>query len=93
MQPAIAGGAWVKGDTRALALFVMTGGFDSAARKDSAEGNVMPPFNQLADADLAEILTYIRQKFGEGASSVTAAEVAEARGSMGSKGMGSAPNS
>jgi len=88
MQPAIIGGAWVKGDARALALFVMTGGFDSASRKDSAAGNVMPPFSQLADADLAEILSYIRQKFGDGASPVTAADVAEARGSM-----GSAPNS
>jgi mono/diheme cytochrome c family protein len=82
MQPAIAGGAWVKGDARALALFVMTGGFDSASRKDSAEGNVMPPFKQLPDADLAEILSYVRQKFGDGASPVTAADVAEARKSM-----------
>ncbi|HEY6124169.1 MAG TPA: cytochrome c [Steroidobacteraceae bacterium] len=82
MQPAIAGGTWVKGDAKALALFVMSGGFDSASRKDSAEGNVMPPFSQLADADLAEILTYIRQKFGEGASAVSAAEVAEARTSL-----------
>jgi mono/diheme cytochrome c family protein len=82
MQPAIAGGTWVKGDARALALFVMTGGFDSASRKDSDAGNVMPPFRQLADADLAEILTYVRQKFGDGASPVTAAEVAEARTSL-----------
>jgi mono/diheme cytochrome c family protein len=82
MQPAIAGGTWVKGDGRALALFVMTGGFDSATRKESDVGNVMPPFRQLADADLAEILTYIRQKFGGGASPVTAAEVAEARRSL-----------
>ncbi len=82
MQPAIAGGTWVKGDARALALFVMSGGFDSASRKDSIVGNVMPPFRQLADADLAEILTYIRQKFGDGASPVTAAEVAEARRSL-----------
>ena len=82
MQPAIAGGTWVKGDSRALALFVMSGGFDSASRKDSSVGNVMPPFRQLADADLAEILTYIRQKFGDGASPVTAAEVAEARRSL-----------
>ena len=82
MQPAIAGGTWVKGDARALALFVMSGGFDSASRKDSIVGNVMPPFRQLADADLAEILTYIRQKFGGGASPVTAAEVAEARRSL-----------
>ena len=82
MQPAIAGGTWVQGDARALALFVMSGGFDSASRKDSDVGNVMPPFRQLADADLAEILTYIRQKFGNGASPVSAAEVAGARSSL-----------
>lgn len=82
MQPAIIGGTWVQGDARALALFVMTGGFDSASRKDSDVGNVMPPFRQLADAELAEILTYIRQKFGNGASPVSAADVAEARTSL-----------
>jgi mono/diheme cytochrome c family protein len=79
MQPAIAGGSWVKGDARALALFVMSGGFDSASRKDSDVGNVMPPFRQLADADIAAILTYIRQKFGEGSSPVSAAEITAAR--------------
>jgi mono/diheme cytochrome c family protein len=82
MQPAIAGGTWVKGDARALAMFVMSGGFDSAARKDSDVGNVMPPFRQLPDADLAAILTYIRQKFGDGGPPVSAAEVADARGSL-----------
>jgi mono/diheme cytochrome c family protein len=82
MQPAIAGGTWVKGDARALAMFVMSGGFDSAARKDSDVGNVMPPFRQLPDVDLAAILTYIRQKFGDGGSPVSAAEVADARGSL-----------
>jgi mono/diheme cytochrome c family protein len=82
MQPAIAGGTWVKGDARALALFVMTGGFDSASRKNSDVGNVMPPFRQLADADLAAILTYIRQKFGDGGSPVSTADVVEARTSL-----------
>ena len=79
MQPAIAGGNWVTGDAQALALFVMSGGFDSAGRKDSANGNVMPPFRQLSDDDLAQILTYIREKFGPGASPVSAAEVSAAR--------------
>jgi cytochrome c6 len=79
MQPAIKGGTWVKGDAQALALFVMSGGFDSASRKESENGNVMPPFRQLSDADLAGILSYIRAKFGPGASPVTAADVAEAR--------------
>jgi mono/diheme cytochrome c family protein len=82
MQPAIAGGTWVKGDAKALALFVMSGGFDSAERKESENGNVMPPFAQLSDDDLAQILTYIREKFGAGASPVSAAEVAAARTSL-----------
>ena len=82
MQPAIAGGTWVKGDAQALALFVMTGGFDSAERKDSAVDNVMPAFRQLPDEDLAGILTYIRAKFGGGASAVTAADVAAARADL-----------
>jgi mono/diheme cytochrome c family protein len=82
MQPAIAGGSWVQGDPQALALFVMTGGFGSAERKESAVGNVMPEFKQLPDADLAEILTYIRAKFGGGASPLTAADVAAARAKL-----------
>jgi mono/diheme cytochrome c family protein len=79
MQPAIIGGSWVKGDARALAMFVLSGGFDSASRKESDVGNVMPPFRQLADEELAAILTFIRQKFGDGASPVSAADVAAAR--------------
>jgi mono/diheme cytochrome c family protein len=82
MQPAITGGSWVKGDAKALALFVMTGGFGSAERKDSANSNVMPEFRQLPDADLAEILTYIRAKFGGGASAVSAADVTAARADL-----------
>jgi mono/diheme cytochrome c family protein len=83
MQPAIKGGTWVKGDPQALALFVLTGGFDSAARKeDAVSHNVMPAFRQLSDADLAAILTYIREKFGEGAPAVEPAVVAAARATV-----------
>jgi mono/diheme cytochrome c family protein len=82
MQPAIAGGTWVAGDPRALAMFVMTGGFDSGSRKDSDNGNVMPAFAQLSDTELAAILTFIRAKFGKGASALSAADVAEARKSL-----------
>ena len=82
MQPPIKGGTWVTGDARALALFVMTGGFNSAERKDAELHNPMPPFRQLSDEDLAGILSYIRQKYGDGASAVEAAQVAEARASL-----------
>jgi mono/diheme cytochrome c family protein len=82
MQPAIKGGAWVQGDARALALFVLTGGFDSAQRKESESHNVMPAFAHLSDADLAAILTFIRSKFGQGATAVGTEVVAAARASI-----------
>jgi len=82
MQPAITDGTWVKSDPRSLAMFALTGGFNSGERKDSQNGNVMPPFAQLADEELAQILTYIREKFGKGASAVSATEVADARSKL-----------
>ncbi len=82
LQPAIAGGAWVLGDPVALAAFVLTGGFDSAQRKESESHNVMPSFSQLSDTDLAAILTFIREKFGKGASPVAAETVAAARADL-----------
>ncbi len=82
MQPAITDGNWVKGDARALALFVMTGGFNSAERKEGESHNVMPAFRQLPDEELAAVLTFIRGRFGKGASPVSAADVAEARASL-----------
>lgn len=82
LQPAITGGTWVKGESSALALFVLTGGFDSAQRKESESHNVMPAFRQLSDEHLAAILTYIREKFGDGAAPVSAAEVAAARATL-----------
>jgi mono/diheme cytochrome c family protein len=85
LQPAIAGGAWVKGDARALAMFVLTGGFDSASRKEAESHNVMPAFAQLGDDDLAAILTFIRARFGNGASAVSAADVAAARADLPAK--------
>ena len=78
-QPPLVGSPWVRGDAQALATFVLTGGFDSGSRKDSANENVMPPFRQLDDATLAAILTYVRQAFGEHAAAVSAEDVALAR--------------
>jgi mono/diheme cytochrome c family protein len=85
LQPPIAGGPWVQGEVPALVLFVMTGGFNSAERKESTSHNVMPAFAHLADRELALILSYIRQRFGNGSSPVSAAEVAAARASLPAK--------
>jgi mono/diheme cytochrome c family protein len=82
MQPSIVGGNWIKGDARALAAFVLSGGFGSAQRKEGPVENVMPEFSRLGDDELAALLTFARAKFGAGASPVSAADVASARASL-----------
>ena len=78
-QPPLVGGEWVTGDVQTLAAFVISGGFDSASRTDSQNENVMPMFDYLKDADLARILTYVRDAFGNHAGPVSEADVAAGR--------------
>ena len=81
-QPPLLGSTWVRGDPQALATFVLSGGFDSAARKERANENVMPPFGHLGDATLAAILSYVRARFAENTGPVTSKQVAAARASL-----------
>ena len=81
-QPPLVGSTWVHGDPQVLATFVLTGGFDSVSRKQSANENVMPPFAQLDDATLAAILTYVRARFGDQAGPVAREQVAAARAAI-----------
>ena len=45
----------------------------------------MPAQDKLSDADLAAVLGYVRQQFGNGASLVEAAEVAALRAQLGTR--------
>jgi mono/diheme cytochrome c family protein len=42
----------------------------------------MPPFNALKDQQVADVLTYIRNNFGNKASAVSSAEVQKVRTSV-----------
>lgn len=66
--PALAGSALVKGDKSVLAGTVLTGRAGMPAFKD-----------ELGDAELAGILSYIRASWGNAASPVTPADIAAAR--------------
>lgn len=66
--PALAGSPLVVGATPELIEIVLTG-----------RGG-MPGWSSLADPELAEILTYIRQNFGNSSTEVVEAEVKEVRG-------------
>lgn len=83
-QPPLVGGEWVTGDPVTLAAYVITGGFDSASRTDSTNENVMPAFDYLSNEDLADILTYVRTRFGDNAGAVTHEQVAQGREMAGS---------
>lgn len=67
--PPLAGAALVKGDPKAMIAILLQG-----------KGVGMPPFGaSLTDADIAAIVNHTRTSWGNAASTVTAADVAEVR--------------
>ncbi|MES0874882.1 cytochrome c oxidase subunit II [Sinimarinibacterium sp. HSW-8] len=65
--PSLVGSAVVKGDAAAQILQVLKG------------KNLMPPFGHLSDADLAAVITYTRNSWGNDAGVVQPADVAAQR--------------
>jgi cytochrome c oxidase subunit II len=65
--PSLVGSALVKGDPAAQILQTLKG------------KNLMPPFAQLPDADLAAVITYTRNAWGNDAGVVQAADIAAQR--------------
>ena len=72
---------WVEGDKAELIGIVLNGMQGPITVKGEEYNNVMAAHDFLSDEDIAAVLTYVRQSFGNNASEVTVAEVAEARSS------------
>ena len=82
MNPTLVKTKWVLGDKRALSKIVLNGlqGGEIEIDGDNFH-NPMPPQGALLnDQQIADVLTYVRNSFGNKASLVTAAEVRAARG-------------
>jgi mono/diheme cytochrome c family protein len=79
MQPALSGNAIVSGDTNRLIDVILRGPAAVLPAGREKFSNVMPPFAVLGDADIAGVLTYLRQNFAPGAAAVTPAQVAARR--------------
>ncbi|MFM9000101.1 MAG: c-type cytochrome, partial [Opitutia bacterium] len=47
--------------------------------------SMMPPVAGVSDADIADVLTYVRQSFGNKASAVTPAQVKAVRDASGTR--------
>ncbi|MEP6749868.1 MAG: c-type cytochrome [Bacteroidota bacterium] len=78
MIPPLSNTSYVSGDKNKLINVVLKGiGKEKIDGKDYS--NVMPPFPQLTDENIADVLTYVRKNFGNNASAITGDEVKKAR--------------
>ena len=77
--PPLAGSEWILGDP-SMAIRVMLHGLNGPIVVGGfTYESVMPPLAGFPDADIANVLTYVRQSFGNDAAPVTSAEVRAVR--------------
>ncbi|WP_152560140.1 c-type cytochrome [Hymenobacter sp. IS2118] len=69
---------WVLGDKTPL-VKVLLNGMQGVEIDGERYANVMPAFDYLTDQQIADVLTYVRNSFGNKATAVKAAEVKAVR--------------
>jgi mono/diheme cytochrome c family protein len=74
MNPPLTGTKFVLGDKTTLVQIVLKG-MKGVQINDDDFHNVMAPHSDLTDRQIADVLTYVRNSFGNKARGVTAAEV------------------
>ncbi len=71
---------WVNGEKETLISVVLNGLQGPIEVNGEQYNNIMTPHDFLSDDEVAAVLTYVRNSFGNSASEVTAEEVADLRG-------------
>jgi len=79
MNPPLSKTSYVLGDKTRLIKVVLNGLSDGAEIDGETYTNVMAPHNFLKDQEIADVLTFIRNSYGNKASAVSAAEVKTVR--------------
>jgi mono/diheme cytochrome c family protein len=81
MNPPLIKTKWVLGDKKALATIILKGLKGGEINIDGDTFNNPMPAQEtvLSDQQIADVLTYVRNSFGNKASAVTVADVAAAR--------------
>ncbi|MDB5158898.1 MAG: cytochrome [Mucilaginibacter sp.] len=87
MYPPLSGSEWVTGGKymeKEQAITVLLKGLEGPIKvKDLSYNSVMPSHSFLSDGDIAQVLTYVRNNFGNNSSLVTTDEVKAVRNSLG----------
>ena len=79
MNPPLVDAAFVKGDKKKLIQWVLLGSVEKVPIDGKYYSNNMPPQATLADQDIADVLTYIRNNFKNKASAITLSDVKNTR--------------
>ena len=79
MNPPLIKTPFVLGDKTRLIGIVLNGFSEDIEINGERYSNIMPPQVQLTDVQVADVLTYVRNSFGNKASAVTVAEVKAVR--------------
>lgn len=77
--PTLVGTKWVLGDKSELIEVILNGLEGPIEVKGKPYNSLMPQHSFLSDEDVAQVLTYVRQNFGNNASEVSANEVRAVR--------------
>ncbi|WP_372948357.1 c-type cytochrome [Mariniphaga sp.] len=79
MHPPLIQTDWVNGDKERLIELTLNGMSGKIEVNGETYNSIMPPHSHLNDKQIADVLTYIRQSFGNNASEVTVEEVQKVR--------------
>ncbi|QHT66549.1 c-type cytochrome [Rhodocytophaga rosea] len=80
--PPLAESEWVLGDKKRLIEVLLKGLEGPIEVKGQSYNNVMPQHSFLGNEDVAKVLTFIRQNFGNNASAISPEEVKEVRATL-----------
>lgn len=79
MNPPVIKTTYVLGDKTRLINIILKGMAEGAEIDGETYNNVMPSHKFLTDQEVADVLTYVRNSFGNQATAITAAEVKKIR--------------
>ena len=79
MNPPLKKTNWVLGDKKTLIGIVLKGLDKEIEVNGETYSNTMPSFAMLSDKEIADVLTYVRNNFGNKASQITEADVKKLR--------------
>lgn len=79
LNPPLKKTKWVLGDKTTLIKVVLNGMDEEVGINGKYYENVMPPQSALKDEQIADVLTYVRNSFGNKADAITPEDVKKAR--------------